>query len=173
MKRTLTLSSILLIVVAAFFAQSLAAGLVLHPVDLRCEYLKNPFGIDRTNPRLSWKLQSPPLSSRVVPVSGRGLKQTAYQIQVAATEQALADGQIDLWDSGRVNSDQSNLVTYRGKALESREMCWWKVRVWDQDGKASAWSEPALWSMGLLQPSDWDAKWIGLSGGDETRPDDP
>ncbi len=90
-------------------------------MDLRCEYLKNPLGIDRTTPRLSWKLQAAPLA-------GRGLRQTAFQIQVAATEEALGGGKADLWDSGKVKSDRSNLVAYMGKALESRQMCWWKVR---------------------------------------------
>jgi alpha-L-rhamnosidase len=164
MKRTTILSS-LLIIASTFFSQSRAAESVLHPVDLRCEYLKNPLGIDRTTPRLSWKLQA-------APMAGRGLRQTAFQIQVAATEQALQSGKADLWDSGKVDSDQSTQVAYLGKLLGSRQRCWWKVRIWDQEGKASAWSEPALWSMGLLQASDWDAKWIGLNGGDQTLPSD-
>ena len=166
MKRTSILSALLIIALTFFLSQSLAAESVLHPVDLRCEYLKNPLGIDRTAPRLSWKLQA-------APPAGRGLKQTAFQIQVAGTEQTLLGGKADLWDSGKVNSGQSNLVAYMGKPLESRQWCWWKVRIWDQDGEVSAWSEPALWSMGLLQASDWDAKWIGLNGGDETLPSDP
>ena len=57
MKRTFSLMS-LFIVAFSLFSQSLAAESVFHPVDLRCEYLKNPLGIDRTNPRLSWKLQA-------------------------------------------------------------------------------------------------------------------
>ncbi len=164
MKRTTIVSS-LLIIGSTFFSPSLAAESVLHPVDLRCEYLQNPLGIDRTTPRLSWKLQAAPLA-------GRGLKQTAFQVQVASTEQALADGKADLWESGKVNSERSNHVAYLGKPLESRQTCWWKVRIWDQEGKASAWSEPALWTMGLLQASDWDARWIGMNGGDQTLPND-
>jgi alpha-L-rhamnosidase len=155
-----------LVIASSFFSQSLAAESVLHPVDLRCEYLKNPLGIDRTNPRLSWKLQA-------APSAGRGLKQTAFQVQVATSEQALGGGKADLWDSGKADSDRSNLVAYTGKPLESRQRCWWRVRIWDQNGTPSAWSESALWSMGLLQPGDWDAKWIGLNSGDQTRPDDP
>jgi len=162
MKHTL---SCLLIIASTFFSQSLAAESVLQPVDLRCEYLQNPLGIDRTSPRLSWKLQA-------APPAGRGLKQTAFQIQVAATEQALRGAKAGLWDSGKVSSGKSHNIAYMGKPLESRETCWWKVRIWDQGGKVSAWSEPARWSMGLLQASDWDAKWIGLNGGDETLPDD-
>jgi alpha-L-rhamnosidase len=166
MKRALTLSPILLILASSFFPPALAAESVLHPVDLRCEYLKNPLGIDRIHPRLSWRLQA-------APSGGRGLMQSAFQILVAASEPALADDKGDLWDSGKMDSDRSNLVTYAGKPLESHQFCWWKVRIWDQKGTASAWSEPAVWTMGLLQPGDWDAKWIGLNSGDQTLPGDP
>ncbi|MGA3327502.1 MAG: family 78 glycoside hydrolase catalytic domain [Terriglobia bacterium] len=165
MKR-ITVLSALLIINSTLFSQSRAAESVLHPVDLRCEYLKNPLGIDRTAPRLSWKLQA-------APSAVRGLRQTAFQIQIASTEPALGAGKADLWDSGKVDSDRTHDIADMGKPLESRQRCWWKVRIWDQDGKASAWSEPALWSMGLLQASDWDAQWIGLKGGDQTLPSDP
>jgi alpha-L-rhamnosidase len=166
MKSHLILSSLFLMIASSFFAPSLAAEPVLYPVDLRCEYLKDPLGIDRTQPRLSWKLEA-------APPAGRSLKQTAFQIQVAASVEALGAGKPGLWDSGKVDSDRSALVTYAGKPLESRRRCWWKVRIWDQNGTASAWSQPAMWSMGLLQPGDWEAKWIGLNSGDATRPDDP
>ena len=101
------------------------------------------------------------------------MTQSAFQIQVAASEKLLAGGKGDLWDSGKVESDRSNLVTYAGKPLESRQPYWWKVRIWDQKGAPSAWSEPAFWSTGLLHPGDWDAKWIGLNSGNKTRPDNP
>jgi alpha-L-rhamnosidase len=138
----------------------------LRPVDLRCEYLKNPLGIDRTSPRLSWRLQA-------APHAGRGLKQAAFQILVAAREDSLGGENGDLWDSGRVVSDESINVVYAGRPLVSRQSCWWKVRIWDQDGHISAWSEPSVWSMGLLHANDWTAKWIGLDSGDATRPEDP
>lgn len=142
------------------------AASTLHPFDLRCEYLNNPLGIDGTHPRLSWKLES-------LDPTQRGLKQTAYEILVAGSEVGLRDGHADLWDSGRVDSDESLNLVYAGTALRSGQRCWWKVRVWDQDGHPSAWSSPATWSMGLLQADDWKAQWIGLDGGDQTRPDDP
>jgi alpha-L-rhamnosidase len=155
-----------LIAVLMLSAHSLKAESTLRPAGLRCEYLNNPLGIDRGNPRLSWKLEA-------APPAGRGLKQTAFQILVAATEDALRAGRADLWNSGRVASDQSINVVYAGKPLESRQRCWWQVRIWDQKGEASGWSAEAMWSMGLLRADDWKAVWIGLDGGDETRPQDP
>ena len=81
---------------------------------------------------------------------------------VAANRNELEANQGNLWDSGQVRSDQSIQVRYAGKALVSEQECFWKVRVWDEHGKPSAWSEPAHWTMGLLKPSDWHAKWIGV-----------
>ena len=117
---------------------------------LRCEYLTDPRGIDVTAPRLSWIVGSP----------DRGQKQTAYQVLVASTAETLAHDQGDLWDSGRVTSDQTLHVQYAGKPLGSRMQCFWKVRVWDKAGQPSPWSKPATWTMGLLKRSDWQAQWI-------------
>ena len=125
-------------------------------LNLRCEYRENPLGIDVVKPRLSWVIEDRDPRSKV-----RGIKQTAYQVLVASTPELLAKDQGDLWDSGKVESDQSIQVEYQGKPLESRMQCYWKVRVWDQDGQASAWSVVATWAMGLLRPEDWQAKWIG------------
>jgi len=118
--------------------------------ELRCEYRVNPLGIDLVSPRLSWILQS----------SQRGQKQTAYRVLVASSREKLNSDDGDLWDSGKVKSDRTIHLVYEGRPLNSRMRCWWKVRVCDMDGKASAWSEPATWSMGLLEPSNWKAQWI-------------
>jgi alpha-L-rhamnosidase len=119
--------------------------------DLRCEYLRDPEGIDVAAPRLSWILTS----------ERRGDIQSAYQVLVASTPQGLAGGIGDLWDSGRIDSGDSVHVPYRGQPLGSLRACFWKVRVWDGRGAASGWSPPARWSTGLLRPLDWKAKWIG------------
>jgi len=119
---------------------------------LRCEYRVDPLGIDVATPRLSWILQS----------DRRGERQTGYQILVASTPDLLARNQGDLWDSDKVNSDQQNQIEYSGVRLNSRMRCHWKVRVWDTFGLVSAWSVPALWTMGLLEPAEWQAQWIGM-----------
>ncbi len=121
--------------------------------NLRCEYRYDPLGIDDCKPRLSWIIKS----------EGRCRKQTAYQIQVADSEDKLADGKANLWDTEKVVSQKTAHIVYGGKPLKSRMRCYWRVRVWDEDVKASAWSEPAMWTMGLLNDSDWQAKWIGIN----------
>jgi len=145
---TLTLAALLLSLPTA-----LQAADVTH---LRCEYRENPLGIDVIKPRLSWVIED---GGRELVV--RGQKQTAYQVLVASSEALLKNDQGDLWDSGKVASDQSFLVEYLGKPLGSWMPCHWKVQVWDKDGKASGWSQPAAWTMGLLEPNAWQAKWIG------------
>jgi alpha-L-rhamnosidase len=118
---------------------------------LRCESLVSPLGIGTPRPRLSWALVS----------GGRGVVQTAYRILAATSEDLLVEGRADLWDSGRTASARSTHVEYAGKALASRLKCYWKVRVWDGKGRPSPWSAPASWEMGLLDPNDWRANWIG------------
>ena len=127
------------------------AGSGAHVAALRCEYRVNPLGMDVSQPRLSWILES----------GRRGEKQTAYQVEVADSEAALRADRGDLWDSGKVPGDQSAHVVYGGKGLRSGQRAWWRVRVWDKEGRASAWSAPNWWEMGLLTQSDWKAQWIG------------
>jgi hypothetical protein len=121
--------------------------------NLQCDYAQNPVGIDDSTPGLSWILTS----------QARGDKQTAYQVLVASSPEALSANKGDLWDSGKVMSEQSTYVPYAGVALASRMRCFWKVCVWDKDGQASAWSAPSFWTMGLLKPEDWTAQWITAS----------
>ena len=128
-----------------------AAAEMARVEDLRCEYCTAPVGIDATKPRLSWLTRS----------DQRGWRQTAYQILVASSEETLERDLGNLWDSDRTASDQSIHVAYQGLPLKSSTRYWWKVRVWDQDGQPSAWSTPSGWTMGLLKPDDWKAKWIG------------
>jgi alpha-L-rhamnosidase len=117
---------------------------------MRTEYRVDPVGIDVKKPRLDWWLVS----------DQRGQKQTAYQVLVASSEAKLAADQGDLWDSGKVISEQSIQVVYGGAALASRMRAFWKVRVWDKDDVPSAYGPMAFWEMGLLSPADWTASWI-------------
>jgi len=121
--------------------------------NLLCGFISDPLGVDEPAPQLSWQMHAngPAL---------RGQTQRAYQILVATSTDALNNDRGDLWDSGRVGSDSSLNVPYAGAALASEQQLFWKVRVWDQDGHLSDWSPVATWTMGLLNPTDWQAKWI-------------
>jgi alpha-L-rhamnosidase len=129
------------------------------PVKLECEYHTNPMGIDAAQPRLTWQVQS----------SERNQRQTAYQILVADSQGQLRRDHGDLWDSGRIFSDDTVNIAYSGKPLASGAECFWKVRVWDKKGQPSDWSAPAMWSMGLLEPRDWRGQWIGWDQGEQTN----
>lgn len=122
----------------------------LRVTDLRCEYATEPLGVDSPAPRLFWRLES----------GTRGERQTARQVLVSSTAALLAKNRGDLWDSGKVASDASIQVRYSGTPLHSLQQVFWKVRVWDMDGKPSSWSKPATWTMGVLRPEDWAAGWI-------------
>ncbi len=123
----------------------------IEVVELKCEYLENPLGIDVVTPRLSWKLKS----------EENNIKQKAYRILAASNRQKLADNIGDIWDSRKVLSDKSNQVEYAGSELKSRQKVFWKVGVWDQQNENPSWSEISTWEMALLNDSDWKAKWIG------------
>ncbi len=125
----------------------------ITPCHLTCEYRRDPLGIEVTKPRLSWKITDPDFA--------RGQEQTAYQILVASDHEKLSAGIGDLWDSGRVDSDQTVNVEYAGTALTSEQPCYWQVRIWDKEGRVSFYSSPAQWSIGLLRLADWEgAQWI-------------
>ena len=145
-----------------FSSLSAAANFpIVKPIDLRCEYRRNPQGIDALAPRLSWRME-------VDDAAAKSVSQSAYRILVASSGEALAKSEGDLWDSGRVASSDSIQILYKGKPLSSRMPAFWKVQIWDNKEQSSTWSEPASWSMGLLEPGDWKAQWMGLdrAGGD-------
>ena len=127
----------------------------LQPFGTTVETNANPVGVGTAKPRLSWK------SKDVSGGQGYALTQTAYQILVASAAEKLAANEGDLWDSGKVASDSSVFVEYDGAPLRSLQRYYWKVRVWDGADVASAWSEPATWLQGVVDPADWRGEWIG------------
>lgn len=124
------------------------------PTQLRCEYATNPLGIDVAAPRFSWRVET----------DRNGAAQRAFRLLVASTPELLAQNRGDLWDSGKIDDRQSANIPYAGLPLKSRQRCHWKVCVWDSEGNASDFSQPAWFEMALLHQSDWAAAWIGALG---------
>lgn len=146
------LSQICLLVFAAvtLYSSRTCFGDSLKLIETKCEYRVNPLGIDTVQPRLSWVLES----------QRRGETQTAYEILAASSAAKLALGKADLWDSGKINSSESFGIIYTGQPLQSRQRVYWKVRIWDGEGKASAFSQTAWFETALLDSKDWQAGWI-------------
>lgn len=143
-----------------FLRLALLAGSVLPlfaadliPFEPRCDGRDSPLGIDSPAPRFSWKLGA-------ADSSARGLAQTAYQILAATTPGLTEPGTADLWDSGKVLSDQVNQIVYAGSPLASSQKIYWKLRVWDSSDGVSNWSAAATFTMGVLAPANWTGKWI-------------
>lgn len=127
----------------------------LQPFGTTVETAKDPVGVGTTKPRFSWK------SKDASGGDGYALTQTAYRVLVASTPEKLAADEGDVWDSGKVASDNSVFVEYDGAPLRSLRRYYWKARVWDGADVASAWSEPATWLQGVADPADWRGEWIG------------
>jgi alpha-L-rhamnosidase len=120
--------------------------------NLTTEHKKDPIGIDVRTPRLSWKIYG----------TGNNIMQTYYSIRVA-TDQKFSSVKM-VWQSGKTESGESILVPYNGPALKSGTRYFWQVMIWDNKGRETKWSETALFEMGLLDASDWKAKWIEMKG---------
>ena len=150
----------LLVVLLAIHSVAFAK---LKPENLCTEWLPNPEGVESEKPRLSWRV--------VAGETERGQKQTAFRVLVASNADALAADAADLWDSGKIASDETFNIEYAGKPLASGQGCFWKVKVWDKNGAESEWSTAAHWSMGLLKPEDWKAQWISFKDASEMHAD--
>ncbi|MFZ5970268.1 MAG: family 78 glycoside hydrolase catalytic domain [Bacteroidota bacterium] len=129
-----------------------AAGLcaAMEPFELRCEYQRMPLAIDELQPRLSWLIRA----------SERNVIQSAYEIRLSTTPEGLR-GRGLWWQSGKVASPRQNQIPYKGKPLESFTRYYWQVRVFDEKGKPSAWSQPTWFETAMLSQNDWKAAWIG------------
>lgn len=137
------------IIIGFLFIWSMAFSQGLEVMELTCEFLENPIGLDEEVPRFSWKL---------VPENDvQEVLQTAYQIQVFK-QGATADAEF-VWDSEKTRSSESVLVPYGGDTLEAKTRYYWRVRVWDNRARQSEWSTPAYWETGLMR-TEWEAQWI-------------
>jgi len=144
--KSLKLTLAFLLFSVTIFSQDLSVK------DLTVEHKKNPVGIDNVNPRFSWKLSG----------TGTGIMQTAYSIRVA-TDEKFSSGKT-VWILEKTNSPESVLQIYKGGKLKSAQRYYWQVKVWDNKGRASKWSETAYFETGLLDKTEWKAKWIEMEG---------
>jgi alpha-L-rhamnosidase len=144
--KSLRLTLVFLCLYGAGFAQDLSVK------DLSCEHKKDPIGIDVVKPRFSWKITG----------TGNNIMQTAYSIRVA-TDVKFSSSKI-VWQSGKIDSEESILQDYNGPDLKSGQRYFWQVKIWDKKGRESKWSDAAYWEMGLLSQADWKAKWIEIEG---------
>jgi alpha-L-rhamnosidase len=147
-------SYFMLSIIFCFFSITSGFAYQPHPTislkKLSVEMMASPAGIDISQPRLSWQI--------ITDVSN--IKQVAYQVIVADSKENLKKGKGLVWNSGKVNSNNSVLIPYTGEKLKSRQTYFWKVKIWTNKGETSwAYSE---WTMAFLEPGDWKATWIGL-----------
>jgi alpha-L-rhamnosidase len=136
MKKVISLVIVLSITVISVFSQ-------VSVKNLLCENLANPIGLDIKEPRFSWQLVS----------EKRNLMQTAYELKVMLGKKAV-------WNSGKTETDQSVFISYAGTPLIADKKYNWQVRVWDNEGNVSGWSEMASFQTAFFSLSDWKAKWI-------------
>ena len=154
--RILRLRNILLTATVGLMPCTFANALeALRPT---CDTLINPLSLETATPRFSWMVEP----------ARRGAAQTGYQVIVASSPELIDANEGNLWNSGRVDSDQSVFVPYGGAALDSGQRAYWKVRIWDEHGEAGPWSDTQSWSM-ALDANDWRATWIGTDTQDEER----
>lgn len=149
-------STLLLLI---YFSVSVQAQKKLEVGQLTTNYKHNPIGTDVLQPRFSWKLTA----------SERNVMQKAYELRVSASDKDILNGKNLIWQTGKVNSDQSAHIVYKGTELRSKQRYYWQVRIWDNHGKPSSWSEVNFWEMGLLSPNDWTAKWIQTANDTEGK----
>ncbi|MFC2109700.1 alpha-L-rhamnosidase [Bacteroidota bacterium] len=122
---------------------------------------QNPMTIESEQPLLSW----------IVSADGFNKSQSAYHVLVASSKEKLNDNEADLWDSKKITSNKSTFVKYQGKTLEALKSYFWKVKIWDENGEASNWSETEMFQMGLMNEANWgNSKWITLNKDTRTSP---
>lgn len=146
----------LFLAVLFLLCQTLSAGkkCSIEPQNLLCEYRTNPAGLDEPLPRFSWTLSA-------TDADHFGQKQTAYRIIVSDNPKAIEKKEGNFWNSGWVTAHKMQLIAYNGAPVSSDRTYYWRVQVRDEKGSTSAWSPTAHFSTGILDDSEWSAKWIG------------
>ncbi|TNF40733.1 MAG: hypothetical protein EP310_08395, partial [Bacteroidetes bacterium] len=139
-----------LILLCLFFALVSCNNSAIQVIYLKCENMSNPLGIDIPQPVLSWQIHTH--ANNVYPA--------AYQVLVASSIQKLNENKGDFWDTGKISDGSLFQVKYKGKPIETGKKYYWKVRVWNKEGKVSEWSKPAWFGAGVMKNEDWKAKWI-------------
>ncbi|RFS14402.1 alpha-L-rhamnosidase [Emticicia sp. C21] len=127
--------------------------------DLKCEYLKNPLGIDNPSPRLTW----------VITDNRKGARQTAFQVLVDIDSMKVVQEIGGEWNTGKVVAG-NNLVVYKGKALKPFTKYYWKVVVWDKDGIKALPAPVSSFEMGMMHMQNWKGAWISDSRDVKTKP---
>ena len=123
----------------------------IHPISLVCEYIANPLGIDVQKPRLSWKFTA----------TNRNQTQSAYEIIVSDNAQEIQQNKGSVWQTGKISTDQNVHIEYAGQPLKAFTKYFWRVKGYDKNGIASAWSSVATFETAAFKQSDWTAPWIG------------
>ncbi len=154
--RFLLLSSLFTLISVALMAQPVVKS-------LKADYKTNPMGIDNPKPMLSWIIQSESMNTI----------QDSYEVRAALSDKDVAKGKNLLWESGKVESSQSIHVKYGGPPLNSFQLIYWQVRIIDNHGKSSKWSEVAQWEMGVMDVSAWKAEWISPSWEEDPKKSEP
>ena len=149
MMKTTYLITLIFLILLSLIDSKLEASVKI--IDLKCENLTNPNAIDNIKPHFSWKI-----------ISDQPMLQKSYEIQVASDTVLLLNGSADLWNSGKIDSSLSVMVPYNGTALAARSLCYWRVRIWNEQGKVSAWSPIARFGIGILDKNDMKGSFIGL-----------
>ena len=147
-KESFLLSLFILLFPVAVFSQA-----SIIPVNLTTEYMVNPTGLDEKMPRFSW-------TYKATDENAFGQKQTAYRILVSMNKSSIGKNTGDVWDSKWVQSNQMQLIEYKGEPLQSDRTYYWKIQAKDEKGNIAD-SETAYWSSGLFNQNEWTAKWIG------------
>ena len=121
---------------------------ICEPIGLKCEHLSNPLGIDIPNPRLTWMLKD----------TRQDAMQTAYQLVIGTDSIAVTHNIGESWNTGKqLKSDI--IVVYKGKKLNPLTKYYWKVNVWDKDGKPTS-SQVSTFETGMMGRSNWKGSWI-------------